>query len=397
MRTRLLAIALLAVAGRSFAEPVLFDLPVPRWYGGSVQSAVTLDFDHDGDDDILIYGDPGGVGLSCKVLVNTDGTLLGLQPESVMEPIDLPDSSPDFLSVADFDADGAMDVKVGSLCVLTRGGGQFDLLRLPGVVGSKVVLLDTDSDGDRDFVVDGLIYMNDGTYSGVATTVPFPEFGTGFSDTIRLADGTEGCFYSVGESFRFLAPSPEANSLAVRELRYVSGPRGAYSVFHKTADLDGNGVREAIIVLQSDALNRVSIGPEGYTVHVLSDSFLATDIAAADLDGNGTQDLVARGPGAPLAWFDCSTGGEAVKTELPGGTTSGFILTPDLDSDGRPDIVTLTTGGLIRYWRNAGTFTPAPTPTPDPPPLPPEICPDLNGDRHIDAADLLLRQLSLPQ
>jgi lysophospholipase L1-like esterase len=85
------------------------------------------------------------------------------------------------------------------------------------------------------------------------------------------------------------------------------------------------------------------------------------EAVAGDLDGDGDQDAVATAwsPGGQLAWFENTgdlRGGwkqHAIKQNWPNAVT---VVVADLDRDGRLDIVACAERGAneVRWWRNAG-------------------------------------------
>lgn len=90
--------------------------------------------------------------------------------------------------------------------------------------------------------------------------------------------------------------------------------------------------------------------------------------AFADVDGNGSVDLVLTGDNLDKTeirvLLNASPKGEAVRYALPSalrwptpdGLLPGDLLTlTDIDRDGRPDALIGKTGGTIQYLRNAGT------------------------------------------
>lgn len=80
-----------------------------------------------------------------------------------------------------------------------------------------------------------------------------------------------------------------------------------------------------------------------------------SDLAAADLDGDGDQDLVCAGPAARV-WFNA--GG----AKWEGGPTLGelkLVAAGDLDGDGRPDVIGAR-GETLLGWRGQGAELAAP-------------------------------------
>ncbi|MBI4415566.1 MAG: VCBS repeat-containing protein [Euryarchaeota archaeon] len=75
--------------------------------------------------------------------------------------------------------------------------------------------------------------------------------------------------------------------------------------------------------------------------------FAATDLEAADVDGDGRVELLVVG-GTSLVQFSWS-GGEVIKTVLPLTEAAHAVAVADLNADGRADLAFLGTGG-VRIW-----------------------------------------------
>jgi hypothetical protein len=143
-------------------------------------------------------------------------------------------------------------------------------------------------------------------------------------------------------------------------------------------DMDGDGDSDVLMAFgiaagvgnQSPESHQIAwyenIGAPGigsqWKKHVVAASFAqGFEAVAADLDGDGDQDIVATGWGdeGRLAWFENrgdATGGwpqHRLKENWPNAVT---VIIADLNHDGRMDIVGCAERGAneLRWWKNEG-------------------------------------------
>jgi hypothetical protein len=123
----------------------------------------------------------------------------------------------------------------------------------------------------------------------------------------------------------------------------------------------GNQSPESHQIAWYENIGAPGIGSQ-WKKHVVAASFAqGFEAVAADLDGDGDQDIVATGWGdeGRLAWFENrgdATGGwpqHRLKENWPNAVT---VIIADLNHDGRMDIVGCAERGAneLRWWKNEG-------------------------------------------
>ncbi|WP_298456094.1 S8 family serine peptidase [uncultured Cellulomonas sp.] len=196
-------------------------------------------------------------------------------------------------------------------------------------VNGDVQLADVTGDGHLDAVV------------GTAQFVPHPEGGAGIAPVVGLSpgrgDGTFGPYQRVPVgTLRGLSPSVT------------------------TVDLDGDGVAEVVAATDAEVWTLDLSGVAPVTRRVAGyDGGYARRLVAADLDGDGDQDLAGRG----LVLHNDGTGGLA-PTPLPAVTPVpvpdlGRPAAADVDGDGRLDLVHAE--GAVLAQGADGSFVAAPS------------------------------------
>ena len=132
------------------------------------------------------------------------------------------------------------------------------------------------------------------------------------------------------------------------------------------ADLDGDGLQDLVVLAQSNeiatVLNRTEAGAATATFLPYA---LATidehgaNLASADIDGDGKVDVLVNGPASNAVQVlrnstasgdDHATFSAPVAIPIGGATTQ--ILVDDVDHDGRPDIVASPVGSAVAVSRN---------------------------------------------
>ena len=367
--TRLGVVAL----ATAFALPVSADGIGPEMVAtaeplGS-QRARGADLDGDGDEDLVVaarYDD------EIQWYENLDG-LGTFGPKNVITG--LVDGA-DALWVADLDGDGDTDVISGSRYddkvawyENTDGLGTFgpQLLLTDAADGpSSVTAADVDLDGDLDVV-----------------------FASRFDDRLGWFENLDGLgTFSAGMVISFAADGPNSVTTAdvdgdgdpdvISGSRYDDrvawyentdgqgsfGPQRVISdladhcqmVF--AADFDGDGDVDVASASRFD--NKVAwyentdgLGTFGPQIVLSLGAVECKAVSAADLDGDGDQDILSAAYGNhQVAWYENTDG---LGTFAPGSLVNDqathvqFVTTADFDGDGDPDVVSTATGDADKH------------------------------------------------
>ncbi len=424
---RFVCVGVLFVAGVQAQMYGHFDRGIPPAYPGSLVAA--KDLDGDGEVDLLYRGHgnsltPAGLYLSRGG--GSFGPYRQVSPElgEIVAPGDFDgDGDTDlFLSkrgrcevwfndgkanftlagpsfsyavsgavAGDYDGDGFDDLLLGSgQLAFSRGNGAF-YLRGQGAMTKTgdPGAVDIDGDGDLDAVLDGSVFLNDGT--GVLGTTPVPgtagtymsidfaDFdGDGDLDLVRC-DGTttELCLQSAGmfsvssgsglgglaselvlaidsdsdgniDVFCFGGvKDPFAKHMRNDGLRSFS-VRGQHAIGRQTAagqpidsglvvDVNGSG-RDDLLLAQSRGLPVVHLN-DGGAFHPWGDSSYMSLLGAGDLNGDGHVDLVSMG--GPTVAFANGDGTWKDPVLLASASFGAMFLAymGDLDGDGDTDMI----------------------------------------------------------
>jgi len=340
------------------------------------------------------------------ILVNAVFALLA-QPweedNAVFNPSGIPSltfSQPRF---GDIDADGDMDIMLGSSAVapiyLQNIGtptapayteGEDITAGISYLHAEMVSCVDLDADGDLDMVTGGYsglcFFRNDGTVANpLYTYVPgfFPNVDCGSYPVPDLADtdsdGDLDMVLGFSESGAVLvytntgtasvAAFSQANSIQIADVGLY-----AYPVF---CDFDGDGDQDILSGRDSQAFLYFQNNGTASVPMWVENSALFSGLGMgtywnsgdlADLNGDGTYDLIYGTASGPLQYY-VNTGTAAapnwqINTSMFGGVIDvGGASSPcfyDYDNDGDLDMFSGSQLGNIKYYENTGTpYSPA--------------------------------------
>jgi len=309
------------------------------------RSVAAADLDGNGDLDLVSANfSPSFEGNNLTVFFQEAPRTFSKNP-AVLEPA-LPAfrSKPGYVATLDLDGDGAVDIAsanegLSNLTVfLQQASGSF--ATDPLVLGSadtttsprSLAGADLDGDGDLDVVV------ADRNGRGNRLTAFFQESPGSFDPTPLLLE-------------RF--PTPQSHPVSV-----------------VAADLDGDGDQDLVSANEgSDKLTAFFPGSPGtfdtspLDLGETSGNNGSLSVAAADLDGDGDQDLVsAKGinDSSLAVFFQESVGSFRTSPALLGTTASPFsVAAADLDGDSDPDLVSANPASdnlTIFFQEPRGTF-----------------------------------------
>ncbi|MFF2555417.1 FG-GAP repeat domain-containing protein [Nocardia sp. NPDC058058] len=285
-------------------------------------------------------------------------------------PVTLCGVSPTAEAIAhgDFDGDGRVDLVVTDECgfgiqlLRGHGDGAFDDPRyLPtGVAPDAVSAVDLDADGKLDLIVsnalgDIVILYGDGSGS-------FPDQRRYLSQGLAPGAIRAGDFDHDGRMDFAVAATPSTVFLADGERGFTGHSVGAgfASVGLETADLDGDGNLDLVVAsgvpVVLNALYGDGRGGFGRNQTLLGPDLVQEAIRSADVNGDGHPDVVGvTSLGGLNVWLNDGHGALlASRYSYASPGTAGLALA-DLDGDGTADLVTAdSVTGHVTLWRGDG-------------------------------------------
>ena len=345
--------------------------------GGLLNDVVVADFDGDGHMDIAAAssGDPYQT-----VFLPGDGAgRFGV-------PIRAPKNYARWLVAGDLDGDGDLDlVTSDSPKILeNQGGFSFALRDLNPAIPYYYAhtIADLDGDGDLDVVGTGQasildLARNDGTGNFTATRITIP-FGSGqFPRKVAALDVDGDGDIDLAMPYRLQAKVRlflnDGNAAFTETTPLDIGPEAALAI---AADLDGDGRKDLVVGTENTPPNGATAGSivllragaaalePWQTIDVGS---IPSDIAVADMNADGTADLVvscdggAEGRGIYVILRDGAGFGAPVRFDPPFAAGTRAVATGDLDGDLRPDVVTCDYGNNVGVMLQLVLPPPAPT------------------------------------
>ena len=276
---------------------------------------------------------------------------------------------------------GSGHVVVSLLLVASVAMAQQQFAELPGrhlpewrgTVG-RLALVDVDGDGDLDLVLPvrggpNRLWQNDGSGAFIDVTATHMPAGTDEARAVAAAD-------IDGDGDQDLAFAYSGFQGSHRLYRNLGGgvftditgshfaPQGFTSRAVLFVDVDGDGDRDLVFADDATSPLRHRLFRNDGTGLFQDDSATsmpaalpqayATNLAAADIDGDGDQDLVITGASTRLYTNDGTgvfTDGTAAR--LPTSTDDEAAAFGDVDGDGDADLV-LAGVGQNRLYRNLG-------------------------------------------
>ncbi len=371
--------AVVAVAGTAAAVEVPFQQRVVGMGEDEVQNVVAVDFDGDGDTDIL----SGSAITNRVVLFESDGAVL-----PVYTRVNIVTGAPGLVSfgVADIDGDGDLDIVTATGS--DRSVSWYEqtpnpVPEMPPVFTRHTILTvtdpaniarvrvaDLDNDGDADVVYGGLTRFgwleNDGEDKPEFTDHAIPT-GSVLPQDFRVGDlnndgdrdivlcGTLGTTFLLWlESDGAVPPTFTEHAITTT----LTMPRSLV-----IADINRDQVADiAVASAASDAVawyqSSGGVVPE-FSEHLVTETLTgASAIVAQDLDSNGFIDLVvSSGSNNRVVWFDSSGSATPVFTERPitgtGISSPREIVAADADGDSDPDVIVASSGlDQVIYFAN---------------------------------------------
>ncbi|MFH1753896.1 MAG: VCBS repeat-containing protein [Candidatus Omnitrophota bacterium] len=355
-------------------------------------SIFVSDLDFDGDLDVMATAGTGAGALNDISWWENDGT-----PDNndwTENPIDQTFNGPSFVTAADIDSDGDIDVLGAASTDNDIAWWQNDANRQSGNIGfeeelkvedflssaSSVYATDLDIDGDNDMVATGEIgdsvirYESDGTPLNGGWTEHDPEelpASGGFDgpyDVVAVDLDTDGDKDIVAVAFNNDATKNDLvwwrndGSQNFTGIELEDDFNGADSVFVIDLDIDGDLDIVATAGLRNEVAWWRNSGAEAFTKVVINTAAFggARDVFCADLDGDGDNDVVAVADNDDqVAWWS-NDGSQIFSKFIIDGNFRGArsVTVGDIDQDGDLDVVACAyNGNTVAWWGNDGTGT----------------------------------------
>jgi hypothetical protein len=339
--------------------------------GVGYSSIAFADIDGDNDQDVLITGNNALFGSAqiSKLYIN-DGS--GVYTEVQGTPfVGVSESS---IAFADIDGDNDQDVLITGLTSSDQriaklytndGSGNFTEVNgtpFDGVSESSIAFADVDGNGSQDVIITGAIsantartklYTNDGAGNFTEDT-EFP-FSNVYSSSIAFADvdgnGTQDVLITgnqngVGKAI-LLINDGAGNFTEDTGTPFTGVSRSSIAF----ADIDGNGTQDVLITGQTPSTSIARLysndGAGNFTqvTGTPFDGVQYSSIAFADVDSNGTQDVLITGLNTSFQRIAklYSNDGSGNFTEVNGtpfdGVASGSVSFADIDDDNDQDVL----------------------------------------------------------
>ncbi|MBS2029255.1 MAG: VCBS repeat-containing protein [Deltaproteobacteria bacterium] len=280
----------------------------------------------------------------------------GVGPRSIVDGGHFDDFWEMRLFLTDIDGDGSPEI-----VLLNRSGMWFtrwhcdhlEPVTKAGVYGAPKAIADLDGDGRADLIADSevMLGLGDGGFSvsgrigGLSTVFAAAATDLDGDGTPELVSTTR---LSSGYECEIAKRGPAGTFDVVQRYDCGLGNSTTFDLGAQVADVDGDGAPDLVMgsrVIRNDGTGRLQaaelLGDAGFRV--------TPDLALADVDGDGVNDILAWCTDGGASWFEALPTG-AFAPPQPLVSAAGvkdvrqFL---DLDGDGRADMIHTTPSGLF--------------------------------------------------
>jgi hypothetical protein len=314
-------------------------------------SVAVGDFNGDGHPDIAVANEGFGPGKGSVSLLFNDGTG-GFEHRADYRVADYPET----LVVADFNGDGHLDLVTGGTketLLLNDGAGTFGS-RIDFGVGSESLAV-APLKGDRlpdlvsayQIVDSPMVLLNHGN----SVFGPFLKHGQGRRPlAVALGDlngdGRPDLVVAYSGDSTLGASFGRGDGSFDTEAKYNT-IRGPISL--SLADFDGDGTLDVAVGNTDAQSNRIAIllnrgGGTAFSATDIQSGLPATHLTTADINADGTPDLLYTSAGQDAFGFVVNTGGGTFSppTLIHTGPFPASIATADVNGDGYADAIVVT-------------------------------------------------------
>ncbi len=288
-------------------------------------------------------------------------------------------ASPNFLSTADVNGDGRVDLitanfSASTLTVLTNNGNGGYTNSGTYFVGPNpvaVMAADVNGDGRPDLIaaVHGnntlVIYTNNGSGGFVTNAAYSSGSGPVFASVITNVDG-------LGHT-AIICANQNANTLLVLTNNGGTGVFGSNATYTVgafpstilTVEINGDGKLD-LVTANSTGNSMTVLTNNGAGIFGLYATVPATgvgsgqsSIAAADINGDGRMDLIsANSASLVMVQTNNGAGGFGLYGSYPAGANAHSVVAADVNNDGRMDLICANdSAGSLTVLLNAGNGT----------------------------------------
>jgi FG-GAP-like repeat/FG-GAP repeat len=354
--------------------------------GPSPDAILAADLNHDGKLDV-VTANTGNESVTVR-LGNGDGTFQ-LPHTYTIDTNPSINANPAALAVADFNNDGKLDLAVAEsgagvvTILLGKGNGTFTVNGTVAVGSSptSVAVADFNNDGKMDLatVSGGFGHLDinlghgDGTFDApvnyttgfVAKTVVVGDFNGDHQPDLAV-----GCGFPSGDGISILLGNPDGTFQPFTDFPVNQNPADL-----AVADMNGDGIQDLVTADGQFDNNSVAVltgvgdGTFGPARVFTAGGQSPVAVAVADFNSDGRPDVVtadSKGDTGTIALYRGNGDGTlqaAPALVVPGG--AGQIAAADVNGDGIPDLAVSSSGHVTVFLGNGnGSFgNPMPTPS----------------------------------